>query len=206
MPEKKKSRREKSFRIIEAAARIFARKGFSGTVMQDIATEAGIGKGTIYEYFSSKDDLFFAVFEWLFNELAGTATVKVSSLGGKASERLEALSDSLTRAAVELKDYFSLFMEFWSASGASSNRDRFKQFFQQFYDEFRGLVAGIIRDGIEGGEYRQDLRPEAIAAVLVGSWDGLLLQTWFEDSFDPVETARNFITVLIRGLRAAETE
>jgi AcrR family transcriptional regulator len=197
---KKKKREDKKTRIIESAAKVFAKKGFFGTVIQDIATEAGIGKGTVYQYFKSKDDLFFAVFEWLFNELAGAAEVRVLTLGGSASARLEALSDSLTNAVVELQDYFPLFMEFWAASGASPNRDRFKQFFQQSYDEFRGLVVNIINDGVERGEYRTDLDPKSIAAVLVGSWDGLLLQTWFEDSFDPVETARNFMTVLIRGL------
>lgn len=200
MPEKKKSREDKRALIIEAAARVFAQKGFFGTVIQDIATEAGIGKGTVYQYVKSKDDLFFAVFEWLFNELAGAAKVRVSTLGGSASARLEALSDSLTNAAVELKDYFSLFMEFWAASGVSANRERFKAFFQQFYDDFRGLVVSIVKDGMEHGEYRDDLDPKSIAAVLVGSWDGLLLQTWFEESFDPVQTSKNFMPALIRGL------
>jgi TetR/AcrR family fatty acid metabolism transcriptional regulator len=197
---KKKSREKKKILIIEAAARVFARKGFNGTVIQDIATEAGIGKGTIYEYFESKNDLFFSVFEWLFAELAGSARVRVSTLAGTASAKLEALSDSLTRAAVELQDYFSLFMEFWAASGASPNRDRFKAFFQQFYDEFRGLVINILKDGMDRHEFRTDLDPKSIAAVLVGSWDGLLLQTWFEEAFDPVEAAKNFMPVLIKGL------
>jgi len=42
-------KREKKSHITEAAARVFARRGFFGTVMAEIAAEAGIGKGTLYE-------------------------------------------------------------------------------------------------------------------------------------------------------------
>ena len=50
---------EKRALIIEAAAKVFARRGFASTLMAEIAIEAGIGKGTLYEYFDSKEDLFF---------------------------------------------------------------------------------------------------------------------------------------------------
>ncbi|MBE9530214.1 MAG: TetR/AcrR family transcriptional regulator, partial [Proteobacteria bacterium] len=62
------SKNEKKNQIIEAAAQIFAKNGFSGTIMAEIAHCAGIGKGTIYEYFKSKEELFFAVFEWYMKE------------------------------------------------------------------------------------------------------------------------------------------
>ncbi len=195
-----KSKREKKRRIVEAAARVFARRGFSGTVMTDIAAGAGIGKGTIYEYFSSKEDLFFAVFEWFSNEMAAMAKVRISTLGGSASERLKALNESLMNAGVELKEFISLSMEFWAASASSPIRERFRQAFRGVYADFRQIVSSLIRDGIGRGEFRSDVDPESIAAVLVGSWDGLFLQTWFEEDFDPLTTARSFMSILIRGL------
>jgi hypothetical protein len=39
-----------------------------------------------------------------------------------------------------------------------------------------------------------------VAAALVGTWDALFLQAWFEDNFDPVKTARDFLEVVIKGL------
>ena len=54
---------EKRERILEAAFHLFMTKGLSDTKMIDIAAEAGVGKGTIYEYFSSKDELFEILFE-----------------------------------------------------------------------------------------------------------------------------------------------
>ena len=195
-------KKKKKNQIIEAAAQIFAKKGFSGTVMAEIAHCAGIGKGTIYEYFKSKEELFFAVFEWYMKESGVAATVSISALSGSASSRLMALSESLMASWLEMMDVYSLVMEFWAASASSSSqmRERFKEAFRRAYQEFRGIVASLIRDGIERGEFQSDVNPESIAAALVGAWDALFLQAWFEENFDPLTTARNFLEVVIKGL------
>ena len=64
--------KDKKNRIIEAAAHVFAQKGYAGASVADIAVKAEIGKGTIYAYFDSGEDLFFAVFEWFMLQ-TGTA-------------------------------------------------------------------------------------------------------------------------------------
>ena len=91
-------------------------------------------------------------------------------------------------------------MEFWAAYASSHMRDRFKAAFRQVYEEFRGIVTSLIREGIERGEFHPDIKPASIAAALVGTWDALFLQTWFEDSFDPVNIARDFLEIVIKGL------
>jgi len=197
-----KHKEQKKARIIKAAAQVFADRGFSGTVMADIADRAGIGKGTLYEYFDSKEDLFFAVFEWFTQETEAAAKVSISALGGSVSERLAVLSESVMQSWLEMKDLFTLVMEFWAASASSQMKQRFKGYFRQAYEDFRRIVAALIREGIEHGEFREDIVPESVAAALVGSWDALLLQAWFDETFDPLTTARNFVAVLIRGLAA----
>src|SRR5262249_54577444 len=54
---------DKRLRILEAAVRIFARKGFFGTKVSEVASEAGVADGTIYLYFKNKDDLLISLFE-----------------------------------------------------------------------------------------------------------------------------------------------
>lgn len=191
---------ERKNQIIHAAAQVFAKKGFTGTVMDEIARCAGIGKGTIYEYFDCKEDLFFAVFEWYMKESGAAAVVGISALGGTASSRLMALSDSLMKTWANMMDVYSLVMEFWAASASSRMRERFKASFRQGYDDFRCIVSSLIQNGIDLGEFRSDIKPESIAAALVGTWDALLLQAWFDDDFDPVTTAENFMGVVINGL------
>ena len=193
---------EKRALIIEAAAKVFARRGFASTLMAEIATEAGIGKGTLYEYFDSKENLFFAVFEWFVQATEAEAKVSISALGGSASERLDALSDSLMSSWAQMEDMYSLVMEFWSASASSQMRERFKQAFKNGYSDFRQIVSTLIRDGIERGEFQPHVDIDSVAAALVGTWDALLLQAWFDDDFNPLTAARGFMTVVINGLTA----
>jgi AcrR family transcriptional regulator len=190
----------KKNQIIEAAARVFARSGYAKAVIADIAIEADIGKGTVYEYFQSKEDLFFAVFEWFQKKMENAATVGLSSREAEATVRLQMLNDSLMGLWGEIKDVFVLVMEFWSASSSSRMRQRFKAAFKQIYDKYRRIVCDLIRDGIEGGEFRPDVKPEPIAAALVGTWDAMFLQAWFDDTFNPATTARDFLETVIRGL------
>jgi hypothetical protein len=106
---------------------------------------------------------------------------------------------------LQMLDMFSLVMEFWSASASSQLRERFKRAFREGYSDFRQIVSALIRDGMQRGEFRPEVDAESVAAALVGTWDALLLQAWFDDSFDPLNTARRFMSVLIRGL-AAESD
>jgi AcrR family transcriptional regulator len=200
MPPNSQLQKDKKNRIIEAAARIFAQKGYARAAVADIAVNAEIGKGTIYAYFDSKEDLFFAVFEWFMLQTGAAAKVSISHLGGSASQRLEALSDSIMGMWDEIKDAFILTIEFWAASSSSQMRERFKDAFRRLYEEFRAIVVSVIRDGIERGEFRSDVNAESVAAALVGTWDALFLQAWFGKNFDPLITARNFLKVVIRGL------
>jgi AcrR family transcriptional regulator len=206
MPDLRNQKSAKRNQIVEAAARVFARKGYAGAVVADIAVEACIGKGTVYEYFNSKEDLFFAVFEWFQKKTEEAATVGIASLGGRASERLGVLNESLMGLWDQIKDAFVLTMEFWAASSSAIMQDRFKAAFKQLYDNYRGLVSSLIRDGINSGDFRADIHPEAIAAALVGTWDALFLQAWFDDGFDPAATAREFLDTVLRGLRVADTQ
>ena len=79
-------------------------------------------------------------------------------------------------------------------------QDRFKANFRNTYQEFRSIVKSLIQEGIERGEFRADINPESVAAALVGTWDALFLQAWFEDDFDPATIARDFLSIVIQGL------
>ena len=196
------SRRSKKELIIEAAAQVFARSGYSNASVASIAGKANIGKGTVYEYFQSKEDLFFAVFEWFQKKTEKAAVVGISDLSGGAADRLKALNDSLMGLWDEIKDVFALVMEFWAASSSTQMRQRLKSAFKQLYNDYRRIVSALIQDGIKSGEFRPDVKPEPVAAALVGTWDALFLQAWFDESFDPAATAKDFLDTVLHGLAA----
>lgn len=201
MVEKLNLKDEKKSKIVAAAAQVFAQRGYSGASISDIALQAGIGKGTVYEYFNSKEDLFFAVFEWYSNITSTGLKVNISALGGSAIQRLEALNEAIVNLWDEIQDIFALTMEFWAASSASMMRQRFQEAFRCLYQNFREIVSSLIQDGIDQGEFSQTVDPMAVASALVGTWDALFLQAWFDPEFHPLDTAQHFLKIVIRGLK-----
>jgi AcrR family transcriptional regulator len=203
LPSVAETRTDKKNRIIEAAVVVFARKGYASATVADIAARAKIGKGTIYEYFTSKEDLFFAVFKWFKTQTEAATRVHIAVLGDSAAKRLEAISDSLMGMWPDIAEVFTLTMEFWAASSSSQMRDRFKANFRNTYQEFRGVVKSLIDEGITRGEFRPGIDSESVAAAMVGAWDAMFLQAWFDEDFDPLKTSRDFLAVIIRGLQSA---
>ena len=202
MAARAENKKQKKERILTAAAQTFSQKGFSRALIADIARKAEVGKGTVYEYFDSKEELFLAVFEWYMQQVGIQAQVSLTAIGGTASERLTALAQAIITAGQEMEDMYTLFMEFWSAGSPDTFKGQVAQTFRRLYGEFRGLVAGLIKEGQARGEFASDVDAEAVAATMVGAWDGLLLQNWFENNFDPAAACRSFNTVLLRGMQS----
>jgi len=199
MPRKAK-RSEKRTALLEAAALVFARRGYSAASMAEIAQEAGVGKGTLYEYFASKQDLFFSVFEWLSSRIGQAARVETAALGGPPSKRLAAAMEAVLAAHREFLPFYPVVMEFWSLLRPEELRQRTEKLFQGFYGEFSRLVGGLIGEGVAQGEFRPDLEPASLVLALGGAVDGLFTWAWLDDKFDPLPVGRHFTACLIRGM------
>lgn len=188
--------------ILAAAAQVFARKGYATTRIIEVARAAQVGKGTIYEYFSSKEALFFAVFEEMMGDAGAAVAQATDALTGSFAARMQGLSDQIISTWLEDIQMYSLVMEFWSATASSPGRDRFKANFMEGYTDLRKVVGELIRKGQASGEITQDCEVEAVASALIGTWDALLLQAWLDPDFDALATSRAFMPVVLRGLGA----
>jgi AcrR family transcriptional regulator len=202
----RKSDPAKRDNIIGAAIRAFAQKGYTATRIIDVARMAGIGKGTVYEYFSSKEDLFFCVFQTVMQESEAQMKAVAASPAGSVARRLEVMGDALMRTWLDKLDLYSLVMEFWSAASAASSRQRFKSTFQNAYRGFRGTVAALIEEGMHSGEFSPSCRPVEIASGLIGMWDALLLQAWTDSTFDALAASRVCLEVMLQGMHRLEVK
>lgn len=197
-------RQQKKNDIVEAAAMVFAAKGFNNTLMADVAAKAKIGKGTIYEYFNSKDELFFAVFEWFMSNTMDMARVGLGDLAGGVDQRLAAVVGSMARVFEQSREFFALFLEFWSTAASLESHARIKQSFDQAYVEMRAMFAAMINQGAADGHFRSGLDAEAVAAGLVGGLDGIFLQCWLDPKLQAVPLAKAFSDTMLRGLMASK--
>jgi AcrR family transcriptional regulator len=188
--------------ILAAAAQVFASKGYAAARIIEVARAAQVGKGTIYEYFPSKEALFFAVFEDMMGGAAAAIAQASETLTGNFAARLQNLSDHIVSTWLEELHMYALVMEFWSATASSPGRDRFKTSFREGYTGLRNMVGELIRKGQASGEVTRDCDVAAVAASLIGTWDALLLQAWLDPDFDALSTSRAFMPVVLRGLGA----
>jgi AcrR family transcriptional regulator len=193
------ARGEKRPLILQAATEVFAEQGFASVTVAEIADRAGIGKGTVYEYFSSKDELLFAVFEWM-NEGIFERIHTLLEDGGTTHERLQRLLDLGAQITSEQVEMQAVVLDFWSASRGTKVEERYNQACLTTFRAYRRLVADVIREGQTVGELRSDVDPEAVAVMVVAAMDGLGVQIFFDREINPVTTVNGFGEVLLAGL------
>ncbi|MBC8175314.1 MAG: TetR/AcrR family transcriptional regulator [Candidatus Marinimicrobia bacterium] len=164
----------KEQQIIEAAIRVFARKGLEKGRIADIAVDAGIGKGTVYEYFRSKEEIFTAiessVMQEMMNQLAGLVGSDLSP-----RNKLEALLEQGMDAMIGMGDAILIMTELWAQAARGLWHDSGDTFLEEVYEEFRVIVKEILRAGVEAGQFRE-MSYEGVATLLLAFMDGLAWQ------------------------------
>jgi AcrR family transcriptional regulator len=158
-------------RLLEEAAVEFAREGFDRANINSISKAAGFAKGTVYNYFSSKEDLFGAVLEAAcLRAAAGYAALPKD---GSVRSRLEALA--LADVAVLRED--EPFMKVLVRETMSFRPGTYPIIVEHLAP-FVGVVGGVLAAGVGSGEIRSDRPPEELAMLFVGILALLYVQHW----------------------------
>lgn len=165
---------DKKQKIIDAAILVFARDGLEKGRIADIAKEAGIGKGTVYEYFRSKDEIFLAIetgifeeFELLFQNLV------VESLS--PSEKLKHFMAVSIEQFQAMDDAMLILIELWAHAGRGHWHGSDSSQFAKYYERYKESIKSILDAGIKYGEFRE-MNKDGVAALLMAFLDGLVWQ------------------------------
>jgi AcrR family transcriptional regulator len=194
------NREHKREALVEAASAVFAEQGFASTRVSDIAERAGVAKGTVYEYFRSKEELFYEVFKW-FNRGIREDVTEVLADHESPREQLIALCKFGGHLIVEHRDLYPMMnVDLWVTSRGSEFAELFAEAVGEEYRAYRELLTKIIRAGQASGDFRIDVDAVAVATLLVSTFDGLGLQYWIDDSIDPIGSSEEFVLALCRGL------
>ena len=170
----------KKIEIIHAAVKVFSEKGMVKAKMADIALEAGIGKGTIYEYFRSKEEVFASGFQMFFQGMENQIESALSSTTDPVEQLKLLINLSFKSFLQHGSDLAMIMMDFW-AEGIRNKDEKILNSIdlRQIYHEFRIMIQSIINNGIEQGVFRQ-VDTHNVAALLIGALDGIMLQ-WIMD-------------------------
>ncbi len=199
MPNNQEHLAERRQGILVAAGKIFDAHGYAATTMEAVAAEAGISKGSIYNYFENKRDLFVQ----LFSDVVGgneVASEKLLSGLGSARTRLESFLDDWTERVGDYKRIGRLLLEFWLAAAREEQDGDLASWFGEMYTRWRDMVSRTIAEGIAEGEFRIEGTAETAAALILSVLDGIIIQAILDFRADMDE---EFFAALKRAILSA---
>lgn len=165
------SREKTRKRLLEAAALEFARAGLERANINEISVAAGLAKGTVYNYFDSKEDLFLGVIKEATERAAAGARAAPPEASARERLRMTLVSD--VKWVSEHEPFAQVLIR--EALGADP---RLHPRIVAAAAPFLGKVEDILRDGVERGEIRRDIPVERLALVFTGLGEFLLLLHW----------------------------
>lgn len=151
--------------ILSAAELLFSKHGFFKTSMAEIAKAAQFAMGTVYRFFKSKEEIYISIVETKVQDLAGLLEEEVSS-AKSASEKILTFIQVKLDHADRNRDFFRIYVSEWGGFEWTI-KSAFGERVWKLYIKQVELVAGLVRDGIQRGEFRK-VDPHDIALALHG--------------------------------------
>ena len=187
------AQRRRAPEIIDAAARVFAERGFHGATTQDIADVLGIRQASLYYYFSSKEAALELVclkgVEGFFEAAKAIAAEKRS-----ARERLPLLMNSHLSPLLDRGNYVKVFLKERQHLPSESRRriGRWSRGLERIFEQ-------VIREGVEKGEFRADLDVRLTALAALGMCNAV--PGWYDkEGRSAAEIAAQFSKLVLHGV------
>jgi TetR/AcrR family fatty acid metabolism transcriptional regulator len=197
-------RRDKRALILDAAIKVFARKGYHGCRVSDIAREADIAYGLVYHYFTNKEEILRTIFEerWSgFLELVDEIAARQTSV----EDKLVSIAALMLNAYRVRPDWVKVLVLELQRSSRFAEPGQIRAVGLLFQS-----VARILRAGQEAGELRADLDPDVACYVFIGALEivitSLVLDLIKIEEKAPSESeyylkvARTVVDIFLHGL------
>jgi len=184
--------------ILNAAQVVFDIKGYAASTVEEIAVRANISKGSIYNYFDSKEDLFAAVFA---EALASDHSVVdgIVSSNVSAPQKLQGLLDQVFQRLESFTRSGRLIMELWAVA---AKKAELAGAMAQIHAYWRGRIRTVLEDGVRSGEFGTHFDPGVASSLIWATLNGIIVQALFDRE---AEVGEHSLNSLKRGLLAALT-
>jgi len=196
-----KEQRKREIALI--ALDLFAEKGLESTSISEVAKQAGIGKGTVYEYFESKEELIFSAFMAWIDQMMGPELEELLLSIEDPEERLHKLVQGMMEAFISdervVKITLLMFQMMLKDESLLQNG--------QFYRIFRGIrkiLTDILLEGIAQGKFRPEIARDAekITINLFAYLDGIAFHYFLnKNEIDLMEQVDFYLDRLFEYIR-----
>jgi len=189
-------------KILKAAVKVFAEKGFYNSRVSEIAKEANVADGTIYLYFKNKDDILISLFEEEFGQIVENMRKELA----KEKDPLQKIRIfAITHLSIVSKQ-----QQLGEVLGVEVRQSSkfMKEYINNPFIEYLNLIRSIVIEGQEKGFIRKDLTPGIMKRALFGALDEMarywVLSTKKKHSIN--EAALQISEVFIRGVMSEEAQ
>lgn len=184
-------------RLVDAALRLFAERGFEGTSVQDIVEAAHVTKGAMYHYFGAKEDLLVEIYGRVFR-------VQFDRLGAIAGRDdtveqrvFDAAVDVVESSLVNLESTTIFFREMHRLPPVQEREVRTER--RRYHELFRGLIL----EGQHSGAFRDNVIADLVVDYFFGAVHHLPMWWHADGTLGPTDVGRTFAGLLIGGLQPA---
>jgi AcrR family transcriptional regulator len=181
--------------IIDAAATVFARKGYHGASTKDVADQLGIRQGSLYYYVPSKEAALEQVCLIGIESFIGRLNA-VRAGPGSPAEKVRAALISHIEPTRDLHDYVRTFTSnrHFLPQTARRNISRLTRHYERLFEE-------LVAEGVASGEFRPDLNTRLATLGIIGMCNAA--QTWygFEEGASIERIASEFAAMVLDGLK-----
>jgi len=199
-PITKREQRELSINaILTSALKLFIRKGYRSTTVEQIATACSLTKGAVYFYFPNKAAVLFALFDEIEDLMINKMAARVAQSGHSMEDKLVALIHSQSQMGLENAERMLLFilmlLEF---NGAGDDvESRVKAIYKRYYR----AIEKIIRQGKIRGEFRSDVDVKSMSGIIMAINNGTMME-WYcrSDEHSGRELARAGRVIALSGV------
>jgi AcrR family transcriptional regulator len=167
--------------------------------MQDIARTAGVGKGTLYEYFRNKGEIFRFEFERYFEAFEAGAERAMAEAAPSPGAQLLALVSFAFEHVSEWEDHCAVYVDYFGSARPEGD-DAFS--LAPVYGAIEARIRLLVESGQAAGEVSADVDPAATAELLVSIFDGVVLHGVFAKRGDPAALRDTALRLLEHGLIA----
>jgi AcrR family transcriptional regulator len=185
--------------LLEAAARVYARRGFESATLDEVAEEAGFTKGAVYDHFGSKEKLLFALLD---EHLSGQIAEQIALFDPtvETAERPRVGADRWMRELDDDPDSFRLFIEAWVRS---QRDDTLREQVLAGMGAWRETLAGFGRARKEQGDVDVDEEVlQQFATVMLALGIGMGMMRLSDPDAVPAELLGNAYVMLIRAVES----
>jgi len=196
------NKEEKARQILLAAIRVFAQNGLARTKMIDIAHAAGVGKGTIYEYFRTKDDVIASAYRFILEDMENMFAAVLAG-DNTADIQLERLiMVFLEQFSSERSAELTVMMDFW-AEGIRTRDANLAEIvdMKELYNQYHQRLVALLEKGVRENVFHVPYAA-AHASLIMAVFDGIMLQ-WVLDPerLDMPAITRRAIAILRDAIR-----